>query len=360
MEDQEKGSEEEVILPEFTPGEHGIHEPQLMEKMTQPPKFYTEATLLRAMETAGRNVEDEELRDLLKENGIGRPSTRANIIETLFRRRYIRRDKKKILANPMGVELIETIENDLLKSAELTGQWEKKLRQIEAGELPMTEIMTDLKQMVNDIVIQVKNSPRKIINIPELNSAETLKTEPDKITREKKQSGEIPCPKCKTGKMIHGNHSWGCSAYKTGCDFRLPFEFQGKKLGDSAIQDLCTKSKTGKLKGFKINDESVSGMLFLENNQLKLEPEKAAELICPKCKKGFILKGKTSWGCSGFREGCQLRIPFEFKGKLLKEAQMQQLILKGKTSKLIGFIDNGTKKDGQLFFNSIWEIQLKS
>ena len=117
---------EENVLPVYEKGEHGPHTPEIQEKQTQPPKYYTEADLLRAMETAGKQVEDEELRDLMKENGIGRPSTRANIIETLFKRQYIRKDKKRILATTTGIELIDTIQNDLLKSAELTGQWEKK------------------------------------------------------------------------------------------------------------------------------------------------------------------------------------------------------------------------------------------
>ena len=117
------------------------------------------------METAGKNVDDEELRDLLKQNGIGRPSTRANIIETLFRRKYIYRDKKKIVANPTGIELIQIIENELLKSAELTGMWEKKLRQIEEGKYEIAAFMTELKEMVTEIVSQVKQSSGKVITV---------------------------------------------------------------------------------------------------------------------------------------------------------------------------------------------------
>ncbi len=160
----EKQSEENV-LPLYEKGERGPHEPQLQEKQTTPPKYYTEADLLRAMETAGKQVEDEQLRDLMRENGIGRPSTRANIIETLFKRQYIKRDKKRILATATGVELIGVIENDLLKSAELTGLWEKKLRQIEAGEYNVAEFMKELKLMVGEIVQQVKYSSAKAITV---------------------------------------------------------------------------------------------------------------------------------------------------------------------------------------------------
>jgi DNA topoisomerase-3 len=150
--EDEKNQEEEKTLPAFIKGESGPHEPSLSEKWTQPPKYYTEATLLRAMETAGKLVENEELRDALKENGIGRPSTRAAIIETLFKRNYIRKEKKNLHATSTGIELIQTIQNDLLKSAELTGIWEKKLRQIEKGAYEAALFIDELKQMVTEVV----------------------------------------------------------------------------------------------------------------------------------------------------------------------------------------------------------------
>ncbi|MBO7368326.1 MAG: DNA topoisomerase III, partial [Paludibacteraceae bacterium] len=156
-------SAEDAILPEFTVGESGPHTPQLAEKMTQPPKYYTEASLLRAMETAGKTVDDDELRDLMKENGIGRPSTRAAIIETLFKRNYIVRDKKRILATGTGIELIDTIENELLKSATLTGMWEKKMRDIEHGTYSMDTFMSELKDMVREVTTTVKASKGKSI-----------------------------------------------------------------------------------------------------------------------------------------------------------------------------------------------------
>ncbi len=153
--EEDKESDEEKTLPLFEKGESGLHIPSLTEKWTQPPKFYTEATLLRAMETAGKGVENEELRDALKENGIGRPSTRAAIIETLFKRNYIRKEKKNLHATPTGIELIQTIRTDLLKSAELTGMWEKKLRQIEKGEYKAQQFIDELKQLASEIVHNV-------------------------------------------------------------------------------------------------------------------------------------------------------------------------------------------------------------
>ena len=151
--DEEK--EKENILPDFVKGENGPHTPGLAEKWTQPPKNYTEATLLRAMETAGKLVEDEELRDAMKENGIGRPSTRAAIIETLFKRNYIKREKKNIVATPTGIELIGLIRNELLKSAELTGRWEKKLRDIEKKQYEAKTFIEELKEMLNEVVTSV-------------------------------------------------------------------------------------------------------------------------------------------------------------------------------------------------------------
>lgn len=162
-EKSEKKDDEADILPEFTVGESGPHNPALAEKMTQPPKYYTEATLLRAMETAGKTVDNDELRDLMKENGIGRPSTRANIIETLFKRQYIIRDKKRIVATKTGISLIDTIENELLKSATLTGIWEKKMRDIENGTYPMDQFMGELKEMVSQVTEDVKKSKGRVI-----------------------------------------------------------------------------------------------------------------------------------------------------------------------------------------------------
>ena len=177
--DGEEKAEEDKSLPTFEKGEEGPHTPTLAEKQTTPPKPYTEATLLRAMETAGKTVEDEELRDALKENGIGRPSTRAAIIETLFRRHYILKERKNLVATPTGVELIGLIREELLMSAELTGRWEKKLRQIERKEYEARTFLEELKQMVSDIVLTVlgDNEPRRM----------PVEREPEKKTRRKKQ-----------------------------------------------------------------------------------------------------------------------------------------------------------------------------
>lgn len=256
---------EENVLPVYVKGEHGPHTPEIQEKETQPPKYYTEADLLRAMETAGKQVEDEELRDLMKENGIGRPSTRAGIIETLQKRHYIRKDKKRLLATPTGIELIDTIQNDLLKSAELTGQWEKKLRMIEDGKYEVNGFIEELKGMVNEIVHHVKYATAKTITV--VNEEE--KPEPAENKKRNQQSPAEPpvliCPKCKQGKVIKGKTAWGCNLYGKSCDFLIPLAVQKKKLTPKQIETLVQKGKTGTLSGFK--DEagnSFNGILWLD------------------------------------------------------------------------------------------------
>lgn len=242
VDEDEKKDDAERTLPDFIKGESGPHIPDLAQKMTQPPKYYTEATLLRAMETAGKTVDNEELRDAMKENGIGRPSTRAAIIETLFRRQYIRRQRKTILATPTGIELISLIKEELLKSAELTGLWEKKLRQIEHHEYSATQFISELKVMVTDIVKQVlqdnsnrhvtQQAPTAPLKIKALADAADAKAKAE--ANAKKQTEAKPrkriiragsiCPKCGQGKVIKGNTAYGCSRWKEGCDWRKPFK----------------------------------------------------------------------------------------------------------------------------------------
>lgn len=241
-------SEEEGTLPPFTKGETGPHTPTLTQKETTPPKPFTEATLLRAMETAGRNVDDEELREAMKENGIGRPSTRAAIIQTLYKRGYIRQQRKSLEATPTGVALIGLIQEELLKSAELTGLWENKLRQIERRTYSAQQFVAELKQMVSELVHTVlcDNTNRRLQQTPppsENSSSE--KASPRNASSEKASSekasssseesnGEVKakrkiiragskCPECGEGKVIKGHTAYGCSRWREGCNWRKPF-----------------------------------------------------------------------------------------------------------------------------------------
>ena len=226
-----KNAAAEKILPSFVKGESGPHRPTLTEKVTVPPKHYTEASLLRAMETAGKLVDDEELSAAMKENGIGRPSSRAGIIETLFKRHYIRRDKKNLIATSTGIQLIDTIHEKLLTSVELTGIWEKKLREIERNEYDAATFIKELKEQVARIVNDVMrdNSGHLIEYSDDKKSKD--KTKPAKKTRSKSarkmkiivKEGDV-CPKCKKGRIMKGKTAYGCSRWKEGCDFRAPFE----------------------------------------------------------------------------------------------------------------------------------------
>ena len=254
--DNNKQNDEERTLPDFRKGESGNHTPTLTEKWTTPPKYYTEATLLRAMETAGKFVEDEELRSALKENGIGRPSSRAGIIETLFKRHYIRRERKNLVATATGIELIDLIKEELLKSCELTGIWEKKLRDIEHKTYDPAQFIEELKAQINAIVHDVlaDNSSRRV----------TILTEED---LKKKKSTK---PKNKK-----------------------PAQQQTTAQQQTAQPQQTTAQQ---------QPQAASGQ--------QQSPQIVVGASCPVCGKGTIIKGKTAYGCSRWREGCNFRHPF--------------------------------------------------
>lgn len=253
-EDDDK-QDEECTLPTFVKGESGPHTPTLTEKWTTPPKYYTEATLLRAMETAGKFVDDETLRAALKENGIGRPSSRAGIIETLFKRHYIRRERKNLIATATGIELIDIIHEELLKSCELTGIWEKKLRDIEHKKYEAADFINELKQQVTEIVYDVlrDNSNRRV----------TITTDED-LKKAKKKKTAAP-----------------------------------KK----AAAKSAAKSSTASTKNAAASPQPATS-----------EPSADDSIIgttCPVCGKGTIIKGKTAYGCSNWKNGCTYRVAFK-------------------------------------------------
>ena len=335
FEDPNTKEKEADILPGFVVGEKGPHEPSFLEKETKPPNQFTEATLLRAMETAGKQVDDEDLRELMKENGIGRPSTRANIIETLFKRQYIVRNKKQVLPTPTGIQLIDTIQNELIKSAELTGSWEKQLKDIEKGTFTAGAFIKNMKRMVEALVTEVRSETRHA----NISHAGNVQKEAVKVER-KKAAGILAetCPKCKKGNLIKGKTAYGCSEYKAGCDFVLPNTFAGKKISESQYLRLVQKGSTVNLKDFKIDNNIVEGLIrFEENFKLKLEPKKSIlkeklnttsdTLACPKCKKGTILKGKTAYGCGDYKLGCDFKVTFDnVRAKLKDQKPTKELV----------------------------------
>lgn len=260
---QRQQDSEEATLPSFSRGESGSHKPTLTEKQTQPPKHYTEASLLRAMETAGKLVDDDELRAAMKENGIGRPSSRAGIIETLFKRNYIRRQRKNLVATPTGIQLIDTIHEKLLTSVELTGIWEKKLRDIEHHRYQPVQFIEELKQQVGEIVNDVMHD----------NSNRTIE-------------GEAPEEKPVKPKSPEGV---GAANAK----------------GKTRTRRTSTKTKT------------PTAPKSIEAKVKAQEPHEGG--VCPKCGQGHIVKGKSAYGCSRWREGCDYRISFELPNASSKD-----------------------------------------
>jgi DNA topoisomerase III len=356
-------AENEQLLPAFKIGEEGTHEPILGERQTQPPKLYTEATLLRAMESAGKSVDDEELREIMKDNGIGRPSTRAAIIETLFRRNYIKKERKNLIATPTGVALIRTINNELLKSAELTGQWEFKLRQIEKGNFSSVQFLIEMRQMILDLVNQVIKSPSA--NFP---ISAAVKSNP--LTE------KIVCPKCGKDQLVKGKTAVGCSDF-LGCGFKIPFESEVGTLTPEQILKLIV------FKELEISDHQTqlgkkSGILkIIDNSRIEIIDKEAKvkgreetakslqnavitiEKICPKCSKGILLKGNTAFGCSMWKSGCDFLIPFNFMGKNITESQLVMLISKKQTKGIKGFKnDSGQTLNGKIILNKSLKLEL--
>ena len=243
--EEEKEKEGGKELPAFVKGETGPHEPVLKEIWTTPPKPYTEATLLRAMETAGKMTDNEEMRDALKENGIGRPSTRAAIIETLYKRNYIRKQRKNLYPTQTGKDLIYVIKEELLKSVELTGIWERRLRMIEKGEYETPVFLEEMKTLLRQIVTNVINDrSSEQVAIEEVQEKEKTKARP-KTPRKKKVT--LVCPKCGKGQVLRGKTAYGCSEFRAGCDFRLNYADHSKDLTDEQLSEI--------LKAWKTNEE---------------------------------------------------------------------------------------------------------
>jgi DNA topoisomerase-3 len=254
------------------------------------------------------------------------------------------------------------VNNELLKSAELTGLWEKKLRDIEKGQYEVATFMDEMKQMVSDIVFDVKRD----VTAPKIEVVETdekPKAVKDSPVAKTAEVNPPACPRCGQGVMLKGKKAWGCSRFKEGCSTLVPFEFLGKRLSDNQIADLLEKKKTDLIKGFSLDGQKVEGrILFDENFALRLEKEEPPQWKCPKCGEGLLVKGKNAWGCNRFREGCRVLIPFEFMGKKITEKQAADLVLNGKTNPLKGFVNpaGGSLLDGRLVWDNDFNVVLEN
>ncbi|MGK5092956.1 DNA topoisomerase 3 [Deltaproteobacteria bacterium TL4] len=341
--DVKKKEEETQILPNFVKGERGPHQPKLEEKRTHPPRPYTEATLLRAMETAGKELDDEALQVALKENGIGRPATRAAILETLFKREYIQRVKKALQPTVKGIELIHLIQNPILKSAELTGQWEQKLRAIENQKYTLEVFMKDMEQFLVTLVKEVVEAPMPPTTSP-LSPGATASTAQAPLPP-KDHLGV--CPQCKVGWIIDKGKALGCQRWKEGCGFTLWKQKSNVTLNSKQLEALLQKGQTSVIKGFvskqgKTFDAALKldhefKLVFDFNNTLsspmeiqamgspqqtpasrqvfQTNPSLQLGDVCPQCKKGQIIQGKRAWGCNRWKEGCTFVITPELTAK---------------------------------------------
>jgi len=285
----------------------------------------------------------------MKANGIGRPSTRANIIEMLFKRKYAQRNKKVILPTEMGIQLIDIIKSEQIKSASLTGQWEKHLRDIEKGTYSAKDFIANMRKMTNELVREVK-AEENVVRLSTPGTKSKRQSVPGSVDRRKSQAKKTAnktsianrvCPKCKTGKLVKGKTAYGCSNWKTGCTFRLPFSFMGKKIPILQLVRLLDYGATIQLRGFINEGKKIRGNLMLDETfELKLgksvvgkkshskTPDtvntsfRKDQEVCPKCNTGKIIKGKTAYGCSNWQEGCTFRYSF---AEILKKAAGKSL-----------------------------------
>lgn len=349
-----------------------INAMELLEKETAPPKRFTDSTLLTAMKNAGKEVEDDALAQAMKEQGLGTPATRAEIIEKLIRTRLVERKKKVIYPTEKGMALISVV-HDMLKSPELTGKWEQKLKDVENGEYSVDRFNHAIQTFVTKLIPRVAQSPILSYRDPDRkgpkNKPQPPPGQPAKTSDSAAQtenSGFGTCPRCKQGSIIMGRAAYGCNRFRQGCQFTFPKEFHGKKLRETQVKDLVSKGKTSVIQGFEDAEGKFGGRLIMGDDQsihikrvaAKKKPE-INELPCPKCGQGTIMEGNRGYGCNRFRDGCKFVVWKVFAEKKLTEIQVRALLTKGKTSKITGFVHNGEKVSAKLVLDELKQVTLE-
>ena len=358
------------VLPPLQQGQQ-VHVTRMdvVEKETQPPRPYNDATLLAAMKNAGREIEDDELAAAMKESGLGTPATRAETIEKLIRTGYVVRDRKAITSTEKGKALVGLVAEPL-RSPELTAEWEQQLKEVEEGQRPVAGFYEGIADLVKTLVPKVQQGPAL--------SPEQAAQAQGKNTEQGKGRGKVlgPCPKCKEGQVVENAKAYGCSRYREGCNLTIWKTVARKKLTEKQAQLLMANGRTEKMQGFiskagkkfaarlKFDDEFKVVFEFDDqprNGSSKSErrpsaqeepPEETAQsaaLTCPKCRQGQIIEGQRGFGCNRYRQGCDFVVWKEMAGKKLTERQIQTLIAKGKTGIIKGFKSKkGSKFDARL------------
>ncbi|CAM2065953.1 DNA topoisomerase [Sulfidibacter corallicola] len=370
-----------------------IDEMRLVERETAPPKPYTDATLLTAMKNAGREIEDDALAEAMKESGLGTPATRAEMIEKLIRTRVIERRKKALHPLPKGDALIGMVQEPL-RSPELTGAWEQRLKDIENGKLGADQYYQSIVAFIKELLPQVRNSkalrgadfeprPAKTAKAGSVGAATDGKKPASQGDGGAVADGALDpkprgldtlgtCPNCKRGWIIKGKSAYGCTRYRPGCRFLIPLAPASKKLTQKQVTELIEKGKTRVIKGFKREDgQTFNARLVLgADHALQFEPVEAKpkkdappddlhDLTCPRCGQGRIIQGKRGFGCNRFKQGCRFVVWNEYAGKTLTPKQIRRLLEKGKTTLIKGFKgEDGSSYGARLVLDAQKEVQM--
>jgi DNA topoisomerase-3 len=388
-----KGGDGRQTLPTLEEGQTvHIKAMDVLEKETQPPKHYTDATLLAAMKNAGREIEDDALAEALKQTGLGTPATRAEIIEKLIRTAYVERERKQLRATEKGRALIALVAEPL-RSPELTAEWEQQLKEVEEGKRAGGDFYGGIVDFLRELVPQVARglalSPEQVAAARE-NSSQRKKRGGKRGSA--KPAGLGRCPLCKEGEIVETAKAYGCSRYRDGCRFTIWKRVAGHKLTKKQVEQLLREGRTGRIEGFTSKAGKPFAAALKLGKGLKVEfdfsdgPRQATvpgsdaapdpahgateqpsvsaaarpasePLTCPKCGQGRIIKGRRGFGCNRFREGCDFVVWKEFAGKRLTEKQIHALIGKGKTGLLEGFKSKSGKKfDARLRLDPQWQV----
>ena len=368
---KEKDDDQRQALPPLQQGQQ-VHVTRMdvVEKETQPPRPYNDATLLAAMKNAGREIEDDELAAAMKESGLGTPATRAETIEKLIRTGYVVRDRKAITSTEKGKALVGLVAEPL-RSPELTAEWEQQLKEVEEGQRPVAGFYEGIADLVRTLVPKVQQGPAL--------SPEQAAQAQGKKTGKGKGRGKVlgPCPKCKEGQVVENAKAYGCSRYREGCNLTIWKTVARKRLTEKQAQLLMANGRTEKMQGFiskadkkfearlkfddefkvvfEFDDQPRNGSARSERREEPPEEtarsaaDPSAALTCPKCRQGQIIEGQRGFGCNRYREGCNFVVWKEMAGKKLTERQIQTLIAKGKTGIIKGFKSKkGSKFDARL------------